>query len=121
MTPTPQRSSVPWSLGDAMLAYGCSLAGLLMVGASWLGASGTTRFEDQISWTVLGSAGVIVIGVGSLAWLLAGRRNVSESQRLLLAELPTTFPHTMRTIGRWSIAPQQLRLPADLGSSPGTP
>lgn len=100
-TPTPPsapplRSAVPWRVGDLLVLYATVALAFLLIGAGWAGASGELRFEAQIRWASVGTAGVIVLGAGSLAWLLAGRRNVGLVQREVVGRLrrPSECPDT---------------------------
>lgn len=87
MTP-PSRSPVPWKIGDLLVLYATTSIGIVLVLAAWYAASGEVRLEDQARWATLGTAGVIVLGAGNLAWLLAGRRATGELRRHLLARAP---------------------------------
>lgn len=83
----PRRSAVPWRVADLLVLYLSFALGFLLIGAGWAGASGEVRFEDQIRWASVGTVGVILIGAGSLTWLLAGRRNVGLHQRAVTERL----------------------------------
>lgn len=83
----PRQAAVPWRVGDLLVLYATFAVAVLLIGAGWAGASGELRFESQIRWASVSTAGVIVLGAGSLAWLLAGRRNVGLAQRQLVAQL----------------------------------
>jgi hypothetical protein len=75
---------VPWGLADARTSFFTTVGGLGAVLVAWWGASGTGQLDRQTGWTVLGIAGIIVLGVGNAFWLLAGRRAVGTRRARLL-------------------------------------
>ena len=92
----PQRfqRSVPWRVGDLLLFYGCIAVGLCVIGIAWFGASNSVVVTSQLRWTNIGVGGLIVLGAGMLAWILAGRRAVGELRRHVLdfIEVPDAAP-----------------------------
>jgi hypothetical protein len=81
------RRSVPWRLGDLFLLYACTAVGLLTIGVAWYGASSSVVVSSQLRWMNVGVGGVIVLGAGILAWVLAGRRAVGALRRDLTARI----------------------------------
>ena len=82
------RRSVPWRLGDLFLLYACTAVGLLTIGVAWYGASSSVVLSSQVRWMNVGVGGVIVLGAGILAWVLAGRRAVGALRRDVTALIP---------------------------------
>jgi hypothetical protein len=79
---------VPWRLGDLFLLYACTAVGLLIIGIAWFGASSSVDVDTQVRWTNLGVGGLIILGAGVLAWLLAGRRAIGELRRHVTPLIP---------------------------------
>ena len=88
MLPERFRRSVPWRLGDLMVLYVCTAVGLLIIGIAWFGASSSVVVSSQVRWTNVGVGGLIVLGAGILAWVLAGRRAVGELRRHVISLIP---------------------------------
>jgi hypothetical protein len=86
--PERLRGPVPWKVGDLLVVYATTAIGIVLVLAAWFQASGEVHLNDQVGWATVGSAGVIVLGAGNLAWLLAGRRSVGALRRAVLAAAP---------------------------------
>jgi hypothetical protein len=82
------RRSVPWGMGDLLAIYATTFIGLLLVFLAWFGSSASVRLNNQVRWTTVGVAGVIVLGAGNLFWLLRGKRATGELRRLLLLQVP---------------------------------
>jgi hypothetical protein len=59
----------PHLLGSAV----CNAAGALLVVAAWVAASGQSGPDDQLSSFNLGAAGVILAGIGDVAFLFKFR------------------------------------------------
>ncbi len=79
--------SAPWRAPHLLLLAVTTGGGLLLVMASWVGASGSVELGHQVAWSNVGAAGVIVLGTGNVVWFLAGRRAVGELRRAMLANL----------------------------------
>ena len=90
--PEALRRPIPWRVGDVLLLYTTTVAGCVLVLASWFGVAGEVRVDDQIVWMNTGVAGVIVLGAGNLAWLLTGRKATGALRRALLPTVPVTTP-----------------------------
>jgi hypothetical protein len=88
MLPERFRRSVPWRVGDLMILYACSAVGLLVIGIAWFGASSSVVVSSQLRWTNVGIGGLIILGAGILAWILAGRRAVGELRRHVTSLIP---------------------------------
>lgn len=87
MTTTTVPQSVPWVLSDIRTLFLLGAGGLLAIGASWWGASGTAGLETQVTWTIVSILGVVALGVGNFFWLLAGRRAVGVRRAEVLEEV----------------------------------
>ncbi len=88
------RRSVPWRLGDLLVLYACAAVGLLIIGIAWFGAASSVDVHSQVRWTDLGVGGVIIVGGGVLAWVLAGRRAVGELRREVTSRIPLPVRET---------------------------
>ena len=64
------RRSVPWGMSDILAIYATTFIGLLLVFLAWFETSASVRLRNQVHWTNVGVAGVIVLGAGNLFWLL---------------------------------------------------
>jgi len=82
------RRSVPWGMSDLLAIYTTTFIGLLLVFLAWFETSASVRLKNQVHWTNVGVAGVIVLGAGNLFWLLRGKRATGELRRLLLPQVP---------------------------------
>ena len=82
------RRSVPWGMSDILAIYATTFIGLLLVFLAWFETSASVRLRNQVHWTNVGVAGVIVLGAGNLFWLLRGKRATGELRRLLLPLVP---------------------------------
>src|SRR5438067_13202899 len=71
-----------------MVLYVGTAVGLLIIGIAWFGASSSVVVSSQVRWTNVGVGGLIVLGAGILAWVLAGRRAVGELRRHVISLIP---------------------------------
>jgi len=71
-------------MSDLLAIYATTFIGLLLVFLAWFETSASVRLRNQVHWTNVGVAGVIVLGAGNLFWLLRGKRATGELRRLLL-------------------------------------
>jgi hypothetical protein len=62
-----------------------NVIGAVAIVGGWLWASGRTVLEDQYPATALTVGGLVVAGLGNLAWLLAARRSMAVVKRTLFA------------------------------------
>ena len=85
--PETLRRPLPWRVGDLLLLYATTTTGCVLVLASWFAVAGEVHLNDQVPWLNAGVAGVIVLGAGNLAWLLAGRRSIGALRRALLSSV----------------------------------
>lgn len=81
---------MPWSLSEARTAFVTTAVGLGLLAWAWWQSSGTGNAQhareidalkgigmhDHATYTVVGVVAVMVIGIGSLSWVLSGRRAV---------------------------------------------
>jgi hypothetical protein len=75
------------------------LGGIVVV-VAWYVAAGQSTFSQQVAPLDAALAGLLLSGIGNLAWLLHGRRALGERRRLLL---PDVAPAT--TVGEALQAP----------------
>jgi hypothetical protein len=71
----------PWRVGDFVRAVARLLLGLIVIIVAWAGASGTLVWRQQVLWTAVGAAGVLVAASGVFMWLLSGFGMVSRERR----------------------------------------
>jgi hypothetical protein len=74
----------PWSGRDLFAVVALNAAGLALIVAGSVWASGRTVVADQFPATDLTVLGLVLAGAGNLTWLLAGRRTLARVRRLLL-------------------------------------
>ena len=84
---SPSWGPLPWQPGELLALLFGLLVGAVAVLLSWVGASGTLVYSHQLTFIAVGIGGVIVSGLGTCVWLLAGFRSVRERQRVLASEL----------------------------------
>jgi hypothetical protein len=75
-------------MSDLLAVYATTFIGLLLVLLAWFETSASVRLTNQVHWTNVGVAGVIVLGAGNLFWLLRGKRATGELRRLVLPLVP---------------------------------
>jgi len=63
--------------------------GGIVIAVAWYIAAGEATFAQQVGPVDAALAGLLLSGVGNLAWLLHGRRAVGERRRLLLPDVAT--------------------------------
>lgn len=86
---TPARPML-WGAEDLLRwAITCGLGGIVIV-VCWYIAAGEATFGQQIGPVDAALAGLMLSGVGNLAWLLHGRRALGERRRLLLPDVVVT-------------------------------
>ena len=89
--------------------------GGIVIAVAWYVAAGEATFAQQVGPVDAALAGLLLSGVGNLAWLLHGRRTLGERRRLLLPDIvaatasadaqavvvrPTLVPHRRGLGGR---------------------
>jgi hypothetical protein len=92
------RPTLPWSLSDARLTFTAGAVGWALLLMSWWGASGTGKQSSQTNWLVLGIGAIVLMALGYLFWVHAGRRAVRQRrdavverlERVATASPPTT-------------------------------
>lgn len=80
---TASSAAEPWSRRDAVVVVLCTLLGSLLVLVAWERSSHEVRFEHELPWILLGTAGVALVVAGDGAWLLSGRRALRRARRNL--------------------------------------
>jgi hypothetical protein len=66
--------------------------GGIVIAVAWYVAAGEATFAQQVGPLDAAVAGLLLSGVGNLAWLLHGRRALGERRRLLLPDLAEATP-----------------------------
>lgn len=82
-------ADAPWVLADVRSIARSAALGLGMLVVGWWGASGTPRQDRQIAWLVVAILGIVVLGIGSFLWLLAGRRALGTRRAVVMDALAT--------------------------------
>ena len=73
---------------DSLLRWGVtSGVGGIVIAVAWYVAAGEASFSQQVGPIDAALAGLLIAGVGNLAWLLRGRRALGERRRLLLPDI----------------------------------
>lgn len=82
--------------GDRLVTAVLIVVGVVLILIAWIGASDTTEWDTQLSWTALSMVGVVVVCVGVGIWLFRGfarvRAEAREVRRLLAARVARTAP-----------------------------
>lgn len=93
---TPAMPEAPWSTGDRVVTAVVVAVGMLLIVIAWVGASDTTDWDTQLSWTALSMAGVVVVCTGVGIWLFRGfarvRREAGEVRRALAGRITANAP-----------------------------
>ncbi|MDQ1499798.1 MAG: hypothetical protein QOI86_3138 [Actinomycetota bacterium] len=71
-----ERAVAPWGSAQRTVLLGGWVLALVAVAVAWWGSSGEAVLGDQYRWVGLATAGLMIAGTVSGAWLLAGRRTV---------------------------------------------
>lgn len=74
----------PWTANDVINVTMRTGFGLVLLLVGWVGASGEADLSRQLKWINCAAAGLIVAGVASGLWQLAGLRRVRQRQAQLL-------------------------------------
>jgi hypothetical protein len=91
ITDAPRRAApaqpLLWSAEDLLRwVITVGLGGIVVV-VSWYVAAGEATFSQQVGPIDAALAGLMLSGIGNLAWLLHGRRSLGERRRLLLPDI----------------------------------
>ncbi|WP_156869966.1 hypothetical protein [Sporichthya polymorpha] len=70
-----------WTRADLVVTVVLLAAGVLLVVLAWFGASDTTDWDSQMSWTALAMIGVVVACAGVGGWLYRGFARVRVEAR----------------------------------------
>jgi hypothetical protein len=83
-----------WGAEDLLRwAITTGLGGIVIV-VAWYVAAGEATFAQQVGPIDAAIAGLLLSGVGNLAWLLHGRRALGERRRLLLPDVAAATAST---------------------------
>jgi hypothetical protein len=80
------------------------LGGIVIVVAWYVGA-GEATFGQQVGPIDAALAGLLLSGIGNLAWLLHGRRALGERRRLLLPDVAVETPGAEESVRLLSAGP----------------
>jgi hypothetical protein len=83
----PAVPSVLWGAEDLLRWVITVGLGGIVVTVSWYVCAGDTQFSQQVGPTDAAIAGLLLSGIGNLAWLLHGRRALGERRRSLLSDV----------------------------------
>ena len=83
---TPARPLL-WGAEDFLRWAITTGLGGIVIAVGWYIAAGEATFAQQVGPLDAALAGLLLSGVGNLAWLLHGRRALGERRRLLLPDL----------------------------------
>ena len=88
---SPRRVAPPrpllWGAEDLLRWVITVGLGGIVVAVAWYVAAGDASFSQQVGPVDAALAGLLLSGIGNLAWLLHGRRALGERRRLLLPDL----------------------------------
>lgn len=77
----PHDSDVLWASADRVVTAALIVVGVVLIGIAWIGASNTTEWDTQLTWTALSMVGVVVVCVGVGVWLSRGFARVRTEAR----------------------------------------
>jgi hypothetical protein len=83
----PSIPSVLWGAEDLLRWVITVALGGIVVAVCWYVCAGDTQFSQQVGPTDAAIAGLLLSGIGNLAWLLHGRRALGERRRSLLPDI----------------------------------
>ena len=82
----------PWSNGDVVRLAAGVMAGAVVCGVAWIGASGHAELSDQTGWVAVGVAGFLLAVAGQAQWLLRGRRAVNTQAARVMTGVAAVTP-----------------------------
>ncbi len=92
-----RRASAPsvlWGAEDLLRwVITLGLGGIVIV-VCWYIAAGQATFSQQVGPLDAAVAGLLLAGIGNLAWLIHGRRALGERRRLLLPDVAEAVAHS---------------------------
>src|SRR5580704_2280096 len=80
----PAVPSVLWGAEDLLRWVITVGLGGIVVAVSWYVCAGDLQFSQQVGPIDAAIAGLLLSGIGNLAWLVHGRRALGERRRALL-------------------------------------
>jgi hypothetical protein len=81
----------PWGRREFVGFAALTALGGAFLGAGYLGTSAELQLGEQVPFLDLGVAGVVVAGVGGVAWLTTGLRAVRSRKAAVLAQVRSRF------------------------------
>jgi hypothetical protein len=84
--------SEPWLPQDVTRVVAMTALGLIGVGVGWYGAGGTTSLNHQMLWTVLASAGAILIGSSQGLFVLQAFRVIRARRFAVMTDVAALIP-----------------------------
>jgi hypothetical protein len=74
-------TSAPWTGRERAILIVLNVIGAVAIVSGWIWSSGRTLLDDQIPATALMVAGLVAAGLGNIAWLLTGRKEMARVKR----------------------------------------
>lgn len=84
--------AVPWSFSEARTTFVAVIAGGALLVCAWWESSGTAKLRQQTTWANVGVLALVLIAVGGVFWVSAGRRAVKARTRELTERLLEATP-----------------------------
>ena len=82
-----QARPLLWGAEDLLRWVITTGLGGIVIAVAWYVAAGEATFAQQVGPIDAALAGLLLSGIGNLAWLLHGRRALGERRRLLLPDV----------------------------------
>ncbi len=76
-----------WTRAQQVVLATTALVGAVVLIISWIGASGTTDWDDQVRWTAIGAIGAAIGAFAGGCWLMVGFAAVKYRARFLTSVL----------------------------------
>lgn len=113
--------SVPWGDREVIRLGVASAVGLVAIGVSWFGTSGSADTGHQALWLNIGVAGLVIAALSNAGWLLHGRRQVGRRRAELIALQPAPAESRAEAAAGRPVLPleETLTMPLDGVRVPG--
>ncbi len=95
----PAAPSVLWGAEDLLRWVITVGLGGIVVAVSWYVCAGDVQFSQQVGPIDAAIAGLMLSGIGNLAWLLHGRRALGERRRSLLPDVAVGDLDQLASVG----------------------
>jgi len=101
---------MPWRADDLCRWVLTAGLGGVVIAVAWYFGAGEATFSQQLGPLDAAVAGLLVSGIGNVAWLLRGRRAVGERRRALIPDLESA--RRRRRVASAALRPEGPRPPA---------